>query len=224
MSPDIDRERSHLRAWELLPWVVSDGPSGCERAEVEAHLAGCGRCRLELALETRLAVAMNATRVAGPDVDQGLERLIQRIDLAGRQRIEPPREKPGMPNAAGRRWMAVACALGAVMLVRVGYLGVLDKPDAHGLAASSYRTLSSQPVDATAQVTIRLVIDPSMPARELQRLLVSSHLQILGGPSDSGVYSLGPTSASADVVKQLDTLRAASGVRFAEPVQHPGAP
>ncbi len=46
------------------------------------------------------------------------------------------------------------------------------------------------------------------------------HLQIVAGPSESGVYSLGPTSAqpAGMVADQVDTLRTASGVRFAEPV------
>jgi hypothetical protein len=224
MNLDLDRERTHLRVWGLLPWVVNGRASEVERAEVDAHLADCECCHAEFRLATSLAVAMNASRLTGPDVDEGLERLWQRIDQVERQQTELPHEKRHTLKVAGGLWMAVACALGVVTLVQAGYFAVLEKRDARELATSSYRTLSSQPSDAIVRATIRLVIDPSMPSGKLQSLLALSHLQILGGPSDSGVYSLGPTSASADVAKQLDTLRTASGVRFAEPVQRFGAP
>ncbi|WP_154671497.1 hypothetical protein [Paraburkholderia mimosarum] len=105
------------------------------------------------------------------------------------------------------------------MLVQTGGLAVLTAQSTHDLPAH-YHTLSPQPTDGAARATIRLVVDRPMPVGELQGLLVPLHLQIVAGPSESGVYSLGPTSAqpAGMVADQVDTLLTASGVRYAEPV------
>jgi hypothetical protein len=60
-----------------------------------------------------------------------------------------------------------------------------------------------------------------MSLGELEALLGRTHLQIVGGPGDGGVYSLAPLSARAGSGVQgeaLAQLRAHPGVRFAEPV------
>jgi len=62
------------------------------------------------------------------------------------------------------------------------------------------------------------VVDAKMQVGQLQALLVPLHLQIVGGPSENGVYSLGPASAPGDVENQVGALRAAPDVRFVEPV------
>ncbi|MFT0174763.1 zf-HC2 domain-containing protein [Paraburkholderia mimosarum] len=74
MNQTIDLERAHLRTWELLPWVVNGSASEAERAEVDEHAATCERCRAELALQSRLASAVNAETVMCPEMEKGLER------------------------------------------------------------------------------------------------------------------------------------------------------
>ncbi|WP_118182938.1 zf-HC2 domain-containing protein [Paraburkholderia phosphatilytica] len=225
MNQTVDLERAHLRTWELLPWIVNGSATDAERVEVDRHVMACERCRAELVLQTQLYGAMNANTVPGPDVETGLARLWQQIDAADRQPDEDtPVGAPAARGASGRWWAAVACALGAVVLVQTGGLAVLTAQSTHDSPAR-YRTLSAQPSDASARATIRLVVDRSMSVGELQGLLASLHLQIVAGPGDSGVYSLSPTSAQAsgNVADQVDALRTASGVRFAEPVEHGGA-
>lgn len=224
MNQVIDRERAHLRTWELLPWVVNGSASEAERAEVDEHVASCECCRAELTLQTQLSAAMNAKAVAGPDLEKGLERLWKQIDAADRRMnvCEQVVARKGRHALSGRWWAVAACVLGTVVLVETGGLAVITTQSGHDVTAH-YRTLSSPPTDATARATIRLVVDKSMSVGALQALLMPLHLQILGGPGESGVYSLGPTSARGKVADQVDALRAAPGVRFAEPVVQGGA-
>lgn len=76
---------------------------------------------------------------------------------------------------------------------------------------------------SAGRATIRLVVDPSMTVGRLQSLLVPLHLEIVGGASENGVYSLAPVSGGSDKATQVATLRATPGVRFVEPVGEGGA-
>jgi len=81
-------------------------------------------------------------------------------------------------------------------------------------------------VGIAAHATIRAVLAPTLTLGELQSLLAQSHLQIVAGPSDAGVYSLAPLSVRVAVATQpaLAQLRANPGVRFAEPVDAAARP
>ncbi len=219
-------DRNHLRVWALLPSVVNGTASADERGDVERHLSGCSACREELAFQQRLCVAMTASRAtAGHDVEAGLERLFERIG-------ERPREQP--PTRA-RRWAqrpsAGALAYGFAALLVLGAGGTVLFRTGLGdfLEPAAYRTLSSgspgfeQP--RAQRATIRLVVDTTMPVGRLQALLTSLGLQIVGGPGANGIYSLAPAAGAgkADLDKQIDTLRSAPGVRFAEPIEYGGS-
>jgi anti-sigma factor RsiW len=197
-------ERAHLQVWELLPWLVNGTASESERGEVEAHLRDCKPCGEELARQRRAHAQMNAEVLAGPPVEQGIARLLQVID------------EQAHPAPRSRR-AALTYGLVALVLLQTAGLAVLGTRLGDSPSAPVYRTLST-PERSASQVTIRLVVDETMPAGRLQSLLVPLHLQVVGGPSDNGVYSLGPASAPGDVERQVNALRAAHGVRFVEPV------
>ncbi|TKC91499.1 hypothetical protein FAZ69_03310 [Trinickia terrae] len=210
----VDVERTHLHAWEMLPWLVNGTLPEAERAQVEAHLAGCESCREELARQRGLFSQMNAKEIEGPSADQGVARLLLQID-------ERPRQ--AAPAASGaraprNRWAAIAYGLAALLVLETGGVAVLSsQSDAGSHASAVYRTLSL-PDSTASRATIRLVVDPAMTAGGLQALLVPLHLQIVAGPTENGVYSLGPAAKRGDVERQIGELRAASGVRFVEPV------
>jgi hypothetical protein len=68
------------------------------------------------------------------------------------------------------------------------------------------------------RASIRAVLAPTLTLGQVQTLLTQSQLQIVGGPSEAGVYSLAPRTAAADTGAALARLRADPGVRFAEPL------
>ncbi|WP_439891194.1 anti-sigma factor family protein [Ralstonia sp. 25C] len=203
-------DRVHLRVWELLPWVVNQSASASEQTEVDEHLRHCEACRAELALQQELNASINAGgALVSPGVEEGLARLSDRIDAPQRS----PRP----------RLLAVAYGLAALVLLQSGGLAVLGMKLGGGDTAT-YRTLSS-PARMADHATIRLVVDPSTSVVRLQQLLVPLGLQIVAGPSESGVYTLGARAAeagrpalNADTHRQIEALRAAPEVRFVEPI------
>lgn len=207
-SIDDGSQRVHLRVWDLLPWIVNGTASESARRDVDAHVSDCVHCREELVRQQRVHAAMNAdTEVALP-IERGLERLLERVDVHEQQAA-----RYGRASGMGRsRWAWVACGLAAMVLLEAGGLVGLST-SSHD---STYHTLSS-PDAGLPQAAIRLVVDPSMTASQLQALLVPLHLQIVAGPNEDGVYSLGVLGRGHDIEKDTAALRAAPGVRFVEP-------
>lgn len=208
----VSDERAHLQAWELLPWLVNGTASDSQRDMVEAHLRDCRSCGEEFERQHAIHMQMNAEAPAKLRVEQGVARLLREIDEHAR------------PVAANARWAprgrqaVLTYGLAALVLLETTGLAVLGaQSGTANSVASGYRTLST-PDRTTGLATIRLVVDAKMQAGQLQALLVPLHLQIVGGPSENGVYSLGPASAPGDVGNQVSALRAASDVRFVEPV------
>lgn len=204
-------QRTHLRVWDLLPWVVNGTASESVRSEVEAHLRECTHCREEFVRQERVHSAMNSTQEVELSVERGLDRLLLELDAHEQTGARVPQREGG----ARGRWAWVACGLAAMVLLEAGGLVALGTSADRG--SPSYRTLSSG--DAGLPLaSIRLVIDPSMTAGKLQSLLVPLKLQIVGGPNEDGVYSLGAIGSGHDIEKDVEALRAAPGVRFVEPV------
>ena len=84
-------------------------------------------------------------------------------------------------------------------------------------ALAPYSTLSAPAVGATPGAAVHLVVTPDMPAGELQTLLQTARLQIVGGPSVAGVLALAPHGEPQTMDDMLATLRANPHVRLAEP-------
>jgi anti-sigma factor RsiW len=205
----------HRHAWELIPWVVNNRASAEERRAVEEHTADCADCREELALQTRLYAAMRreAPATAPADPQPALRRLWQRIDAAAP--VLPRRRVASLPLARG--------LLAAVLIEAIGIAALsaaLWSREAVRDHAPLYQTLSA-PAEGAPRASIRAVLAPTLSLGELEALLGRTHLQIVGGPGDGGVYSLAPLSPRAGSgveAEALAQLRSHPGVRFAEPV------
>ncbi|MBL6750754.1 MAG: zf-HC2 domain-containing protein [Nevskia sp.] len=210
-----ENEQRHRQVWELIPWVVNGRASAGERRMVEQHVAGCADCTEELGFQRQLQRAMLHDGGAAPDHAPALQRLWQRIDAGAALAPRPPR----------RIWpLALAAAL-ALQTVGLGVLAAaLWSRDAPSAGSAAYRTLSTPP-PAAARATIRVVFAADLTERQMQALLAQSGLQIVGGPSDAGVFSLAPLApaAAAPAQQVLQRLRASPGVRFAESLPLAGA-
>jgi len=156
-----------------------------------------------------------------PDVDasDSWQRLRSRLDAAS----QPPavervaRRHPRRAGFGGMQWLIAAMVVQAIGL---GALGAAwwSRPSAPApMPAGAYRTLSA-PEAAVPAATIRVVFAPELTMAQLRAVLSATRLQVLAGPNEVGVFTLGPAGDSnrAATEAALRELRASPQVRFAE--------
>lgn len=208
--------QQHQEVWNLLPWLANGTASADQVREAEAHLQLCPACRAELARERQLARGLRLPAPQAPQAEAGLRRLMERLDQAG-----APAAAPGaVRGRPAPRWQGARLALVGIGLVELLALVALvfagwrlSQPAATG-GEPAYVTLS-QAAALPEAARLRLVFDPQRPVAELNALLQAERLQVVAGPSPSGVWSLGGAGAAdADAVARR--LRKVPGVLFAE--------
>lgn len=195
------------RAWEMMPWVLQDSATQQQGEWLTHHLAHCESCRAEFEQQKRLQRAMALPSEVELDMEAGLQRLLGRLDA-------PAVEEPQRARRGG--WLTRALA--AAVLVQAIGIGALVMKTWSANDGASYRTLSQEPATPIAAGAIRVVPDASMTLADWNALLHSLQLQVVGGPNDVGAYTVAPMVASASQHTTLQQLRAAHGVRLAEPV------
>lgn len=225
-----------LEGWRLLPWLANGSLEGEELDRALRYLRMSPAAREELLFlsELRYAVETASSDEFAPS-EERLERLMRRID---EHEAEQDREgRRGRADGAVRsptpsRWTSwrlaavAALLLVAFLLVSVPF-GWRARPaasDGGGAESSAaFRTLSEDrvpdgetPVDRAPR--LRVVFEEGTNEADLRALLVGLRLEIVSGPSRSGVYSLrSTTSASAAVGSDLlDRLRQDRRVALAE--------
>lgn len=215
--------RIHDECWEQLPWLVNERLGARETARLEVHLRECAACREELAAQQRLrqAIRENDAIVLAPQTS--LQKLMQRIDaseaaseeLDAARSAAPQKHRRWRPSRTG--WLAIAAGIQGVAIAAL--LSML------WLTAPRFATLSSsQPLPQGA--VIRVVFAEGTVLDEVNRVLRSIDAQIVAGPSEAGVYTLGlgyndaAHDSDAQSASRLDAalsrLRANEGVVFAE--------
>ena len=119
------------------------------------------------------------------------------------------------------RWLAAAVVLQALGL---GWGAWLWHRDAGGPAAP-YTTLSAPESQHVPGARARVVFRPQASLDQVGRLLREVGAQIIDGPTDAGVYTLGfpvPAERREAVATRVDTLRGSSLVLVAEPAAAAG--
>jgi predicted anti-sigma-YlaC factor YlaD len=215
----------HRQSWDLIPWIINGTASEPERRVVEEHLNGCVDCRQELEFQRRLQRAVAHEGNLDSDAESSWARLSERLDAESEA---APAARPRRVGRADRRWMQWVMAAMLVQGVGLGVLGTalwsrassgsLNAPATSG----AYRVLSSS-LPASQPATVRVVFAPTMSLGELSTILANAHLQVVSGPSDADVWSLGPAGESTRSATDaaVRTLRSSSNVRFAEPIGTP---
>ena len=222
--------RGHEELELLLPWYVNGTLEAAERAALDDHLAGCPRCRAELAREEGLAATLRAAEDVAPAPHPAqLARLLSRLD--GAPRAERPRRRPaarlaglwaGTPRPV--RWAIAAqallvLALAAVTAWRAGSVDFTGETAAVETGAAEFRTLSDDAPAATpaGATRLRVLFAEETSAGAVRAILQRVGGRIVDGPSPLGVYTVevpaGPAADPLEVV--LDHLRAQPEVRFA---------
>jgi hypothetical protein len=209
----------HRQVWNLIPWVINGRASTAEQARVGAHLESCVDCKEEYEFQRQLHEAMRRDVGEDRDPQHALRGLWARLDADG----SAPDTRLGSRKSAWLvRSLAAMVVVEAIGLYALG--GLLWWHNAPPAAPpAQYRTLSSPP-PAAATATVRVVLAPATTLAEFQQLLEQSHLQVVSGPSEAGVYSLAPMVSAKEAehrdatARTLARLRAHPAVRFAEPV------
>ena len=221
-----DPSSTHRQAWDLIPWIVNGSAPESERRAVQAHLESCADCRAELDFQRQLQAAMAEDCSAETDMRGSWLRLRSRLDSAAEPEA-PARAVPGRLRG-GAGWMPWLLAAMVVQAIGLGALGAAwwsrpSVPASLPAGAAVYRTLSATEA-ATPPATIRVVFAPNVTIAQLQAMLAAGRLQVRSGPSDVGVWTLGPTRDSDRAASEaaLRELRTNSEVRFAEALS--GAP
>ncbi|MFI4868084.1 MAG: zf-HC2 domain-containing protein [Steroidobacterales bacterium] len=221
-----DTSSTHRQAWDLIPWIVNGSAPESEQRTVQAHLESCADCRAELEFQRQLQAAMAQDSTPDSDVRGAWERLRSRLDGA----VEPEAQVGAVQRRArgsGVAWMPWLVAAMVVQAIGLGALGAAwwSRPSAPAsltAPAAVYRTLSATEA-AAPPATIRVVFAPDVTIAQLQAMLAAARLQVRSGPSDVGVWTLGPARNSdrAATEAALHELRGNSEVRFAEALAGP---
>ncbi|WP_369944580.1 zf-HC2 domain-containing protein [Xanthomonas medicagonis] len=199
-------------AWDLMPWVLQASATDEQHEWLIAHLAKCPHCSAEFAQQSRLRMAMSLPSDVPVDAEAGLQRLLGRLDAP----VEPQR-----PAARPRASWTTRALVAAALVQAVG-LGVLGARLPHDDRSGSYRTLSDTPAATPAAGAIRVVPDAHMTLAEWDALLRKLHLRVVGGPNGAGAYTVVPEpGAATQSQRSVQSLRAAPGIRLAEPISAP---
>lgn len=223
------RADPHLECQDLLPWLVNGRLHEADRTRLEHHLAGCEECRAELALQKDLCRRMAADDRVAYSPAASFEKLWSRIEELEREvpaaQADPPAVRafkprlrvPGNAVLPLSRWLAAAVVVQAIAL---GWLvSVFVARDA--APPWAYRTVTSSTAFDPQMPRFRVVFAAQATVTEQQQLLARRGLDIVGGPSLSGVYVLAPAERAGlvDAALLLAELRAEQAVRYAELAQ-----
>lgn len=218
-DPTIENSQEHADIFALIPWYLNSTIGEPDRQKVEAHLRTCAVCRDELRHEREVFTRMNAEAGVEYLAAPSLKRLQAMLDSteSGNTRSSVPPTRTTAPRRFAPRWMAASVAAVAVAAV---VLAANRWTHSRSQALEGeYYTLSTPAAQHPGEV-IRAVFSPNLTLVELQAILDKSHLRIVSGPTEAGVYSLAATS-NLPVNSSLAILRRDAGVRFAESTQPP---
>ncbi len=199
----------HIRAFELLPWLINGTLAGAEREAVEQHVRACIVCRRELKEQQRLHASVRARRTADVSAEAGFDRLDSELDAEAEADAARPRWRIRYATASK---FAVAAAAGVAVLATLLWLTPLPNVD-----RESYQTLATPPADAAL---VDIVFADETTAAEMQDLLADIDGEIVAGPSRLGRYSVrvaSDPSSDQQLDKLIHVLAADPRVRFAGP-------
>jgi hypothetical protein len=221
---------AHGECWNLLPWIANESAAAKDTARVEEHLRGCRECQEELEFQRQLREAIRSEEAIVLAPQTSLNKLMQRIDS-----VDVDDEREAAPVAAapvitrrkhGRmRWLPIAAAIQGIAIA--GLLSALWLQSRDDLTAGRYSVLTTPTAAVAGGPVIRVVFGDKVALDDMNRVLRSIDAQIIAGPSEAGVYTLGLAAGAADesgVDKAIAQLRADSRIMFAEPAVASEAP
>lgn len=220
-----DSRIEHEEAVLLLPWYVTGRLSDLDIRRMQRHLAECGRCSAEAAMQQEIKAAM----CSAPSVDYtpqaSLAKLMERVDAQEQRRSWLSRMVPRGPLAArssARTWIrTLTIAAGAQAVAIIALLAVVVWFVFRAAPPAMYQTLTTVTESSAQAAAVRVVFDESLRVDEMQSLLRSIDARIVSGPTAVGAYTIHldyTDGAARSAIEVAEWLRVQPGVRFAEPV------
>ncbi len=222
---------AHGECWNLLPWIANESAAAKDLARVEEHLRDCRECQEELSFQRQLREAIRSEEAIVLAPQTSLQKLMQRIDsvadMDDEHEVAPAAAEPVVARRepARLRWLPIAAAVQGIAIA--GLLAALWSQSRDELAAGRYSVLTTPTAAVAGGPVIRVVFGGNVALDDMNRVLRSIDAQIIAGPSEAGVYTLGLASGAADksgVEKAIAQLRADGRVMFAEPAVASEAP
>jgi hypothetical protein len=210
----------HLRATELIPWLVNKRLEGEALTWLTTHLDGCDRCRAVLESERKIYAAVNASDTIEYAPQASFNRLWSRIESGHVSDLAHARaaQTVALEAPLGRRsWARLAVSL----LLATGAGALLWQwrgAVAPAIAPAQYRTVTSSATLAPAG-SINVIFSDGATMADVQLILQAAGLSVISGPSSAGVFNVGfnARQRDADLTASLKSLRNDPRVRFAEP-------
>jgi hypothetical protein len=213
---------THAEAWALLPWLANGRLSADDREWVEAHVAGCGACRAELAAQRQVASRMARDEeqpAAANDEQKSFNKLWARIEAA--ETATAP--ATGTLGAGGTRSSRTVRWLAAAVVVQAIGLGVLGFGSLRGDDTRQDDIVTvANPESRLNAPAVRIVFAPQASIDTVNTLLTHQGLSIVSGPGIQGNFTAElsadavASGASAESVAQV--ISKDPNVSFAQPV------
>jgi len=183
-----ESDTDNRRVEELLPWYVNGTLTADEEREVREYLRGNEAAEREVGWLKQIRQAVQTQELRSPG-SFGLRRL--RASLA--------REPAAKARPDGRgRWMPLAAAAAITVIVVQGAL----------LVQSHYQSAVYEPAGTSETgPLIQVRFEPGATERQIRTLLADAGLEIVAGPSASGVYRLAPLATDANLGQLVERLR-----------------
>ena len=147
------------------------------------------------------------------------QRLRRRLDSASEPAPAGARGPRRRARTMGKTAMPWLIAAMVVQAIGLGALGAAwwSRPTAPAAPSSGplavYRTLSA-PEGAPQAATIRVVFAPEVTVAQVQAMLAAARLQVRAGPSEVGVWTLGPARENELASMIVEPLAERFGFRF----------
>lgn len=209
---DASRTCEAAERW-LLPWAATGRLAAADAVRVDAHVRECAQCRAALADDRAMAEAVVAEDTVSYSPASGLNAFLAKLDEA------PATVRP---IAGRRRWLERRLLVGAVAAQALVIAGLVTALFMNRPLPAEYVTLSSPaPAGRVAGARLHVVFAPDATLDGIGTLLRGAGVNLVGGPSESGVWTA-TVPLDGDVVAIAARLRADARVRFVEPVAGSG--